>query len=131
MWRSTGDFVQPMLRLDMPLTLADIDDAMLHGLFQPFEAELGALQVYLERGAGAPLPVPWSIGWLTLDGKKPVCFLHRVLDDPWGNVLATLFRAGESRADVMLSLVPYEVTQERVVFAVRDYDIGVGADFAQ
>ena len=31
----------------------------------------------------------------------------------------------------MLSLVPYEVTQERVVFAVRDYDIGVGADFSQ
>ncbi len=54
-----------------------------------------------------------------------------MLDDPWGNVLATLFRAGEFRADVMLSLVPYEVTQGRVVFAVRDYDIGVGADLAQ
>ncbi len=131
MWRSTGDFVQPMLRLDVPLMLTDIDDDMLHGLFQPFEARLGTLQLYLERGAGSPLPVPWSIGWLTLDDKKPVCFLHRVLDDPWGNVLATLFRAGESRADVMLSLVPYEVTQGRVVFAVRDYDIGVGADLAQ
>ncbi len=58
MWRSTGDFVQPMLRLDVPLMLTDIDDDMLHGLFQPFEARLGTLQLYLERGAGSPLPVP-------------------------------------------------------------------------
>ncbi len=128
MWRSTGDFVQPMLRFDVPLKLIDVADRTLHELFAPFQAVLKDTDLYLERGAGVPLPMPWSIGRFTLDTKKPVCFLHRVLDDPWGNVLATLFRA-DSRADVTLALVPYSVEPERVVFGVLDYDIGTGADF--
>jgi hypothetical protein len=128
LWRSTGDFVQPMLRLDAPLRLVDVADRTLHEIFAPFQAALRQLDVYLERGAGAPLPVAWSIGWLALAHDKPVCFLHRVLDDSWGTVLATLFRA-DAVADVTLSLVPYSATAERVVFGVRDYDIGVGADF--
>jgi hypothetical protein len=117
-----------MLRLDAPLRLVDVADRTLHEIFAPFQAALRQLDVYLERGAGAPLPVAWSIGWLALAHDKPVCFLHRVLDDSWGTVLATLFRA-DAVADVTLSLVPYSATAERVVFGVRDYDIGVGADF--
>ncbi|MEO8667640.1 MAG: hypothetical protein ABI399_03935 [Bauldia sp.] len=128
MWRSTGDFVQPMLRFDVPLKLVDIADRTLHELFAPFQSVLRETDLYLERGAAAPLPVPWSIGRFSLDAKKPVCFLHRVLDDPWGNVLATLFRP-DSVADVTLSLVPYSIERDYVVFGIRDYDIGAGADF--
>jgi hypothetical protein len=131
MWRSSGDFVQPMMRLDVPLRLSDVVDRTLRDLFAPFQAGLSELRVYLERGAGAPLPVAWSIGWLLLDHKRPACFLHRVLDDSWGNIMATLFRAGESRADLTLSVVPYEIGRDSVKFGIRDYDIGTGADFAR
>jgi hypothetical protein len=132
MWRSSGDFVQPMMRLDASLRLMDIEDHSLRELFTPFQGGLNDIHVFLERGAGAPLPLSWSIGWLELDQtRRPACFLHRVLDDSWGNVLATLFRAGESRADVTLSIVPYDISRQRVMFAVRDYDIGTGADLAR
>jgi hypothetical protein len=32
---------------------------------------------------------------------------------------------------VTLALSPYEIGRERLVFAMRDYDIGTGADFGQ
>jgi hypothetical protein len=128
LWRSAADYVQPMLRLDVPLRLIDVTDRTLHELFAPFQSALRNFDLYLERGAAAPLPVAWSIGRMVIESERAFCFLHRVLDDPWGNVLATLFRA-DSHADVTLSVVPYEVAGDRLVFGIRDYDIGTGADF--
>ena len=128
MWRAFDDSVQPMVRLDTALNLRDIE---LRDLLAPFSVSLARIAIYLERGAGAPLPLPWSVGWLAFERDKTVGFLHRVLDDPVGILVASLFRAGESRADVTLSASPYEIGRERVVFALRDYDIGTGADFAR
>ena len=48
------------------------------------------------------------MGWLAFERDKTVAFLHRVLDDPVGILVASLFRAGESRADVTLSISPYD-----------------------
>ena len=130
-WRSFDDTVQPMVRLDASLSPRDVDNRDLRDLLEPFSTPLQHIAVYLERGAAAPLQFPWSIGWLSVEREKSVAFLHRVLDDPLGAMVASLFRARESRADVTLSVSPYEVGRERVVLAVRDYDLGVGSDFAR
>ena len=131
MWRAFDDSVTPMVRLDSEVVLRDIDNRDLRDLLTPFAAALHRLPVYLERGAGNPLPLSWSVGWLAIEHERPCAFLHRVLDDPVGILVASLFRAGESRADVTLSLSPYDLGRDRVVFAIRDYDIGTGADFAR
>jgi hypothetical protein len=131
MWRAFDDSVQPMVRLDATLALRDIQHRDLRDLLTPFAPSLHRVAVYLERGAAAPLPLPWSIGRLAVDRDLTVAFLHRVLDDPVGILVASLFRASESRADVTLSLSPYEIGRDRVVFALRDYDFGTGADFAR
>ncbi len=131
MWRAFDDTVQPMVRLDCALPVRDIENRDLRDLLTPFSLSLQRMPVYLERGAGAPLPLTWSMGWVFVEREKAYAFLHRVLDDPVGRLVAGLFRAGEARADVTLSLSPYEITRDRVKFAVRDYDIGTGADFAR
>ena len=131
LWRAFDDTATVMLRLDAALHLGDIAARPLRDLLEPFTPALASLAIYLERGARAPLPLAWSVGWLSADREHAVAFLHRVVDDPFGNELATLFRAGDARADVTLSMAPYELSADRVVFAVRDYDIGTGADFAR
>jgi hypothetical protein len=73
----------------------------------------------------------WSVGRIGVDRERTTVWLHRFLDDPFGPVLATLFRAGDARADVTLAVVPYEIDRDHLTFAVRDYDIGAGADFAR
>ena len=46
-------------------------------------------------------------------------------------MLATLVGAGGRHSDVTLSLSPYEIGHDRVVFAMRDYDIGFGAEIGR
>jgi hypothetical protein len=130
-WRSFDDSVQPMVRLEASLHPRDIENRDHRDLLDPFSASLQHISVYLERGAGAPLPVPWSIGRLSVERDKSVGFLHRVLDDPIGVMVASLFRVRDSRADVTLSVSPWDVSRDRLVFAIRDYDLGVGSDFAR
>ncbi len=130
-WRAFDDSVQPMVRLDASLSPRDIDNHELRDLLEPFSMALQRIAVYLERGAGAPLPLAWSIGWLSVERDKSVAFLHRVLDDPLGVMVAGFLPVRESRAEVVLSLSPYEIGRERLVFAVRDYDFGTGADFGR
>ena len=104
LWRAFDDSTMSMLRLAAPLELVDVADHDLNQLLAPFRSTLRGLDVYLERGAGSPLPLPWSVGWLAVDAKRPVAFLHRVLDDPFGNLLATLFREREVGSDLSLVL---------------------------
>ncbi len=125
-WRAFDDTVQPMLRLDASLNPRDMDDRELRELLTPFSTSLQRITVYLERGAGAPLPLPWSVGWLSAEPDKSVAFLHRVLDDPAGVMVASFLPLRESRVDIVLFLSPYEVGRDRLVFAVRDYDFGTG-----
>ncbi|MBI3436733.1 MAG: hypothetical protein HY056_16910 [Proteobacteria bacterium] len=131
LWRAFDDSTMPMLRLDAPLTLRGLAGDPLHGLLQPFERSLRTLAIYLERGAGAPLPLAWSVGNVRIDHERAVVWLHRVLDDPFGQLLGTLFRPGEAMADVTLSMSLYERSGERIVFALRDYDIGFGGGFVR
>ena len=128
MWRAFDNSVTTMMRLDCPLGQHDLVGSPAEDLLLPFVPALRTTAVYLERGASVPLPLPWSVGRVGIDHSHSVVFLHRVLDDPFGNVLATLFRAAESRADVTLFLALYEAAADKLIFAVRDYDIGVGAD---
>lgn len=129
LWRASDGGVLPMLRLDVQLVVRDIEDETLRESLNPYLSSLRDFRVYLERGASVPLPLAWSVGRLTCERDQSTVFLHRVLDDPFGAVLATLFRAGDTRADVTLSLSPYEIGRERLIFALADYDIGTGADF--
>ena len=131
MWRAFDNSVTPMVRLDAELRPQDIENHDLRDLLTPFAVGLHRVPIYLERGAAAPLPLAWSMGRLTIEREHPCVFLHRVLDDPVGMLLSGLFRAGEARADVTLSLSPYEIGRDRIEFAVRDYDIGAGADFSR
>jgi hypothetical protein len=129
MWRAFDDSVTPMLRLDAPLGLIDVEDRTLHHMLTPFVSALRDLRVYLQRGSATAFPgMPWSVGRVSVERDRATIFLHRVLDDPFGNVLSTLFRP-DARADLTLAVVTYEVKPESLLFAVRDYDIGVGADF--
>lgn len=131
LWRAFDGSVMPMMRLDIQLALHEVENLTLRDLLTPFAASLRNLPLYLERGASVALPVAWSVGRLSIERDSSSGFLHHVLDDPFGRVLATLFRTGDTRADVTLSLSPYEIGRDRLVFAMRDYDIGTGADFGR
>jgi hypothetical protein len=93
LWRTAGGGVMPMLRLDIQLAVRDVEDAALRELLTPFASSLRNLPLYLERGASVALPMPWSVGRLSIERDTSSGFLHHVLDDPFGSVLATLFRA--------------------------------------
>ena len=127
LWRAFDDTTTVMLRLDAPLTVRDVTDATLREALTPFSAGLAKLDVYLERGASAPLPVSWSVGHIMIEHDRAVVWLHRVLDDPFGLMLSTLFRPGAT-TDLTLSVVPYASTRNRLTLAIRDYDLGIGAD---
>ena len=131
MWRAFDGSVQPMLRLDCEIALREIDSASLRDLLMPFLAALRDCKVYLEQGARTALPLAWSVGRLSVERGGCSAFLHHVLDDSFGAVLATLFSADGRNTDVTLSLSPYEIGRERIVFAMRDYDIGTGAEFSR
>jgi len=128
MWRAFDGSVTPMLRLDCPIAMHDIESPALRDLLLPFLSALRACRVYLEHGARTVLPLAWSVGRLTVEHDACTAFLHHVADDPFGAVLATLIGSGGRGSDVTLSLSPYELGRERLVFAMRDYDIGFGAE---
>jgi hypothetical protein len=127
MWRAFDDSVTPMLRLDCPVSPGDIESPALRDLLLPFLTALRACRIYLEHGTHTALPLSWSVGRLSVEREHCTAFLHRVIDHPFGAVLATLVGAGGRDSDVTLSLCPYEIGRDRVIFAVRDYDIGLGA----
>jgi hypothetical protein len=128
-WRAFDNSVTVMLRLDTPVNMRELAGKPGADLLLPFQASLRSLVVYLERGASVPLPLSWSVGRFTAERDRSSIFLHRVLDDPFGAAIATMFRAAETQADLTLSLALYEAQSDRLVFAVRDYDIGVGSEF--
>jgi hypothetical protein len=131
MWRAFDGSVTPMLRLDCPISMRDLESPALRELLMPFLSALRDCRVYLEHGARTALPLAWSVGRLTVERDACTAFLHHVVDDPFGAVLATLVGAGGRGSDVTLSLSPYEIARERVIFAVRDYDIGFGAEIGR
>jgi len=131
MWRASDDSVQPMLRLDVQLSVQEVERAELRDLLMPFLPALREIRLYLQRGSATALPVSWSVGRFSVEHDSATAFLHRVLDDPFGPVLAAVLPAGGARADVTLSLSPYEIGRDRLVFAMTDYDIGAGADFGR
>ncbi len=120
-----------MLRLDTPFDPHELAGKPGGDLLMPFRAALQSLVVYLERGASVPLPVSWSMGRLTVEHSRSSGFLHRVLDDPFGLALASMFRAAEAQADLTLVLALYDAQPNKLTFAVRDYDVGVGAEFVR
>jgi hypothetical protein len=129
MWRAFDNSVTLMMRLDCPLDLRDLAGKPGHDLLMPFQASLRNLVCYCERGAAAPLPLPWTVGVCSIEFDRSTIFLHRVLDDPFGVAISTMFRAAETAADLTLTLALYEAQSNSLRFGVRDYDIGVGADF--
>jgi len=129
MWRAFDGTVQPLFRFDAEVDIRSIEDRALGGMLMPFLQALRNTHIYCERGAAVALPMAWSVGRLTVEREAVTGFLHHVLEDSFGAVLTGLFGAGDSRADLTLSLVPYEIGRERLVFALRDYDIGTGNDF--
>jgi hypothetical protein len=130
-WRAFDQSVQPMLRLDCPISLSEIEHAGLQQLLMPFLTALRNCRIYLEFGAQTALPLAWSVGRLTVERDTCTAFLHHVVDGPFGAVLATLVGAGGRHSDVTLSLSPYEIGHDRLVFAMRDYDIGFGAEIGR
>jgi hypothetical protein len=128
-WRAFDDSVTVMLRLDAPLDTDEIADEAARELLTPFRPSLRNLIMYLQRGSQAPLPLSWSVGRVSIDHEHSCVFLHRVLDDPFGIALATMFRAAETHADVTIQVALYEAKADGLILAVRDYDIGVGAEF--
>jgi hypothetical protein len=129
MWRAFDNSVTLMLRLDTPLDLHKVAGKPGYDLLSRFQPSLRSLVIYLERGASAPLPVSWSMGRITVEHDRSSGFLHRVLDDPFGVAMATMFRPAETQSDLTLTLALYEEHPDKLIFAVRDYDIGVGAEF--
>lgn len=131
MWRTVDNSVTTMLRLDTPLDLGDLDGQPAHDLLLPFQPALRNLVVYCERGASVALPVTWSMGRGTIEHDRCTIFLHRVLDDPFGTAIAGMFRAAENAADITLFVALYDAAPNRLTLAIRDYDIGVGAEFVR
>jgi hypothetical protein len=119
-WHPQG--YQLMLKLDVSLSISEIEDNEPRKALAPFSAELSSFRLYLDHGAENRLALPWAVGSFNVecDNKTFVRF-YDFLETPAANVLLHLLpQAGAS----FFGVVPYSLERNRLVFAIVDYDLG-------
>ena len=124
-WRWHPQACQLMLKLDVSLSLADIEDNELRQGLTPFSVELASFRLYLDHGAENRLSLPWAVGMFNVerDNKTFVRF-YDFLDTPAAHTLLNLLPQAGASSDLIFGVVPYSLEKNRLIFAIPDYDLG-------
>ena len=90
----------------------------------PFASELASFALYLDHGAENRLPEPWAVGAFNVERGKTFARFYDFLETPPANVLLNLLPLAGASSDLIFGVVPYSVEKNRLLFAIRDYDLG-------
>ena len=119
-WRATPSSFQLMLKLDASLVVFEIEDADLRAALSPHIAELSSFALYLDYTDENHLPLPWAVGAFYVEGGKHAFMRYTVP----AHVLVPLLPAAGAQSDLILSVIPYVLETNRLIFAITDYDLG-------
>lgn len=124
-WRAAPASFQLMLKLDASLAVSEIEDADLRAALSPHSADLSSFALYLDYTDENHLPLSWAVGALHIErGKHAFMRFYDFLDTVPAQVLVPLLPAAGAQSDLVLSVIPYVLETNRLIFAVTDYDLG-------
>ena len=124
-WRSTPTSFQLMLKLDASLAISEIEDTDLRATLSPFAADLMSFPLYLDYTDENHLPVSWAVGAFYIErGKNAFMRFYDFLETVPAHVLVTLLPAAGAQSDLIVSVIPYSLETNRLIFAIADYDLG-------
>jgi hypothetical protein len=124
-WRATPASFQLMLKLDASLSTSEIDDADLRAALLPHAAELSSFALYLDYTDENHLPLSWAVGAFHVErGKQAFMRFYDFLESVPAHVLVPLLPAAGAQSDLILSVIPYSLETNRLIFAITDYDLG-------
>lgn len=124
-WRSTPTSFQLMLKLDASLAISEIEDTDLRTALSPFAADLMSFPLYLDYTDENHLPVSWAVGAFYVErGKNAFMRFYDFLETVPAHVLVTLLPAAGAQSDLILSVIPYSLETNRLIFAIAGYDLG-------
>jgi hypothetical protein len=124
-WRSTPTSFQLMLKLDASVAISDIENAELRATLSPFAAELASFALYLDYTDENHLPLSWAVGAFYVDREKHAFMrFYDFLESVPAHVLVPLLPAAGAQSDLILSIIPYVLETNRLIFAITDYDLG-------
>ena len=124
-WRSTPTSFQLMLKLDASLAISEIEDRDLRAVLSPFTAELSSFALYLDYTDENHLPLSWAVGAFYVDREKHAFMrFYDFLESVPAHALVPLLPAAGAQSDLILSVIPYVLETNRLIFAITDYDLG-------
>jgi len=124
-WRATPSSFQLMLKLDASISVSEIEDADLRAALSPHVAELSSFALYLDYTDENHLPLSWAVGAFHVErGKHAFMRFYDFLGTVPAQVLVPLLPAAGAQSDLILSVIPYVLETNRMVFAITDYDLG-------
>jgi hypothetical protein len=124
-WRATPQSFQLMLKLEASLVVSEIEDADLRAALSPFAAELSSFALYLDYTDEGKLPLSWAVGAFNVErGKHTFMRFYDFLNTIPANKLVPLLPAAGAQSDLILSVVPYRLERDQLVFVITDYDLG-------
>ncbi|HEX2449211.1 MAG TPA: hypothetical protein VHK26_13720 [Methyloceanibacter sp.] len=124
-WRATPTSFQLMLKLDASLPISSIEDDDLRETLSPFAAELASFALYLDYTDENHLPLPWAVGAFHVDRTQHAFMrFYDFLDTVPAHALVPLLPAAGAQSDLVLSVIPYVLEKNRLIFAITDYDLG-------
>jgi hypothetical protein len=124
-WRAAPQSFQLMLKLDASVSVSEIEDGSLRALLGPFTAELLSFPVYLDYTDENHLPLAWAVGAFHVErGKTAFMRFYDFLETAPAHVLVPLLPQAGVQSDLILSVIPYSLETNRLIFAITDYDLG-------
>jgi hypothetical protein len=97
----------------------------LRAVLSPFAADLASFPIYLDYTHENHLPVSWAVGAFYIEqGKHAFMRFYDFLESVPAHVLVPLLPAAGAQSDLILSVIPYSVETNRLIFAIADYDLG-------
>ncbi|HET9574601.1 MAG TPA: hypothetical protein VFP29_12850 [Methyloceanibacter sp.] len=124
-WRWHPDAFQLMLKLDASVAVPDVEHDGLRAALTPFAAELMSFALYLDYTDEGKLPFPWAVGAFNVErGKGAFMRFYDFLKTPPAQVLVPLLPAAGAQSDLILSIVPYRLETNLLVFLITEYDLG-------
>ena len=114
-----------MLKLDASLAISEIEDNDLRATLRPSPPSFMSFPLYLDYTDENQLPVSWAVGAFYIErGKNAFMRFYDFLETVPAHVLVTLLPAAGAQSDLILSVIPYSLERNRLIFAIADYDLG-------
>jgi hypothetical protein len=83
------------------------------------------MAIYLLHPEESQRLAPWAVGRFDLDPKSAFMFFHDFLGASNGTLMLSLMQTAGAATDLVISVVPFRIEPEKLVFAVTSYDFGI------